>query len=210
VTRILIVDDHAILRRGLRDILVTQLDAVETGEAANAAAALELLIRERWDLILLDINLPGRSGLEVLEEGRRLQADTPVLVLTAYPEEQFAVQALRLGAAGYITKQEAADQLVTAVRRVLGGGRYVSNSMAERLASRLQAGDQQELHEALSPRELQILRLVALGRSLKEIAAELALSEKTVATYRSRIGEKTGLRSGIEIARYALKHHLVE
>lgn len=210
MTRILIVDDHAILRRGLRDILVTQLDAVETGEAANAAAALELLIRERWDLILLDINLPGRSGLEVLEEGRRLQADTPVLVLTAYPEEQFAVQALRLGAAGYITKQEAADQLVTAVRRVLGGGRYVSNSMAERLASRLQAGDQQELHEALSPRELQILRLVALGRSLKEIAAELALSEKTVATYRSRIGEKTGLRSGIEIARYALKHHLVE
>lgn len=210
MTRILIVDDHAILRRGLRDILVTQVGAVETGEAANAAAALELLIRERWDLILLDINLPGRSGLEVLEESRRLQADTPVLVLTAYPEEQFAVQALRLGAAGYITKQEAADQLVTAVRRVLGGGRYVSNSMAERLASRLQAGDQQELHEALSPRELQILRLVALGRSLKEIAAELALSEKTVATYRSRIGEKTGLRSGIEIARYALKHHLVE
>lgn len=210
MTRVLIVDDHAILRRGLRDILVTQLDAVETGEAANAAEALDLLIRERWDLILLDINLPGRSGLEVLEESRRLHPDTPVLVLTAYPEEQFAVQALRLGAAGYITKQEAADQLVTAVRRVLAGGRYVSNSLAERLATRLHDDSQQELHESLSPRELQIVRLVALGRSLKEIAAELALSEKTVATYRSRIAGKTGLRTSVEIARYALKHQLVE
>lgn len=210
MTRVLIVDDHEILRRGLRDILVTQLDAAEAGEAANAAEALSLLVRESWDLVLLDINLPGRSGLELLEECRRLQPATPVLVLTAHSEEQFAVQAFRLGAAGYITKQEAADLLVTAVRRVLAGGRYVSNSLAERLATRLHDDSRKELHESLSPRELQIVRLVALGRSLKEIAAELALSEKTIATYRSRIAGKTGLRTSVEIARYALKHHLVE
>lgn len=210
MTRVLIADDHEIVRRGLREILADRLDGVVAGEAGTAAEAVGLLIHEDWDLVLLDINMPGQSGLEVLEESRRLRPRAPVLVLTAYPEEQFAIRAFRLGAAGYITKQEAADQLVTAVTRVLAGGRYVSASLAERLASDLGRPDDEAPHDALSPRELQVLRLIAIGRSMKEVAAEMALSEKTVATYRTRIAEKTGLRTTVEIARYALKHGLVE
>jgi len=209
MTRVLIVDDHEIVRRGLRELLAGELEAVEAGEARNAAEAIQRLLEQAWDLVLLDLNLPGRSGFEVLEEIRRLQAGTPVLVLTSYPEQEFAVRSFKLGAAGYITKQEAADQLVTAAKRVLAGGRYVSASLAEHLAGSLGTGEEAP-HEALSPRELQVLRLIALGRSLKEVAAELGLSEKTVATYRARLAEKTGLRTNVEITRYAMKHGLVE
>lgn len=211
MTRILLADDHEIVRRGLRDLLTDALEEVTLGEARTAAEAVERLVRETWDLVILDLNLPGRGGLEVLVESRRLRPDAPVLILTSYPEEQFAVQALKLGAAGYVTKQEAADQLVVAVRRVLGGGRFVSASLAEHLASYLAAAAaDQPPHETLSPRELQVLLLVAAGRTMKEIAAELGLSEKTAATYRARIAEKTGLKTGVEIARYAVRHGLTE
>lgn len=210
MTRILIIDDHDVVRHGLREILVSRLGGIEVGEARNAVEAAGLLSGQTWDLVLLDINLPGTSGLEVLERSRRVRPATPVLVLTSYSEEQFAVRAFRLGAAGYITKQEAAEQLVTAVKRVLAGGRYVSASLAEQLAASLGATDDEAAHEALSPRELQILRLIAIGRSMKEVAVELTLSEKTVATYRARIAEKAGLRTRIDIARYALKHGLVD
>jgi DNA-binding NarL/FixJ family response regulator len=210
MTRVLIVDDHEIVRHGLRDIMTTRMEGIEVAEAGTAEEAVDLLIRERWDLLLLDINLPGRSGLEVLEEARRLRPGTPVLVLTSYPEEQFALRTFKMGAAGYVTKQSASSELITAVHRLLAGGKYVTNSLAERLASSL--GTPQELapHEALSHRELQVLRLVALGKSLKETAEELDLSEKTVATYRARISEKTGLKTSVEIARYALRQKLVE
>jgi two-component system, NarL family, invasion response regulator UvrY len=208
--RVLIADDHEILRHGLRDILLCRLGAVTVAEAKDAGEAIEFLIREPWDLLLLDINMPGRSGLEVLEEARRLRPRTPVLMLTSYPEEQFAMRAFRLGAAGYINKQDASDQLIAAVHRVLAGGRYVSASLAERLASNLDETQNMRPHEILSHRELQVLQLVALGRTMKEIADQLALSEKTVATYRTRISEKTGLKSNVEIARYALKEGLVE
>jgi DNA-binding NarL/FixJ family response regulator len=208
--RVLIVDDHEILRRGLRDLLVACLSTVTFGEARNAGEAIQLLIQETWDIALLDISMPGRSGLEVLEEARRLRPKTPVLVLTSYPEEQFAVRAFKLGAAGYITKQEASDQLITAVQRLLAGGKYVTASLAERFAASLGETRGQAPHEALSHRELQVLRLIAVGRTVKEIADELALSEKTVATYRQRITEKAGLKTNVEIARYALKQGLVE
>ena len=208
--RVLIADDHDVVRHGLRDILTSRLGKVTVGEARDAGEAINLLIQKAWDLVLLDINMPGRSGLEVLEEARRLRPKTPVLVLTSYPEEQFAVRAFKLGAGGYITKQEASDQLVVAVQRVLAGGKYVTASLAERLASNLGADGGQAPHEALSLRELQDLRLVAVGKAMKEIADELALSEKTVATYRTRISEKTGLKTNVEIARYALKQGLVE
>ena len=209
MTRVLIADDHEIVRHGLRDILATRMGEVCIGEARNAGEAIDLLIRQAWDLALLDINMPGRSGLEVLEEARRLRPNLPVLILTSYPEEQFAVRAFKLGAAGYITKHEASEQLITAVKRVLAGGKYVTTSLAEKLAARLGAADELP-HEALSQRELQVLRLVAVGKSSKEIGAELALSEKTVATYRTRISQKTGLASNVDIARYALKQGLVE
>ncbi len=210
MTRVLIVDDHELLRCGLSDILTTRLGKVALGEAPNAAEAIRLLIEEDWDLALLDINLPGRNGLEVLEEARRLRPKTPVLVLTSYPEEQFAVRAFKLGAAGYITKGEVSEQLITAVRRILAGGKFVTASLAEKLASSLGENQAEAPHEALSHRELQVLRSIAVGRTMKEIAEELSLSEKTVATYRRRISEKTGLKSGVDIARYALKQGLVE
>jgi len=210
VIRVLIADDHEIVRHGLRDILMTRLGKVRVSEAKDAGEAIDLLIRSDWDLVLLDINMPGRSGLEVLAETTRLRPKTPVLVLTSYPEEQFALRALRLGASGYITKQSASDELITAVQRVLAGGKYVTGSLAERLACCLGDPCAQAPHEALSHRELQVLRLIAVGRSIKETASELALSEKTVATYRSRISEKTGLKTNVEIARYALKEGLVD
>jgi DNA-binding NarL/FixJ family response regulator len=179
-------------------------------EAKDAGEAINLLIQKDWDLVLLDINMPGRNGLEVLAEAKRLRPKTPVLVLTAYPEEQFALRAFKVGASGYLTKQSATDELVTAVQRILAGSKYVTASLAERLAASLGAGGDQAPHEALSNRELQVLRLIAVGKSIKETAAELALSEKTVATYRTRISEKAGLKTNVEIARYALKHGLVE
>jgi DNA-binding NarL/FixJ family response regulator len=210
MTRVLIADDHEIVRHGLRDILTTRLGKVALSEAKDAGETINLLIKEDWDLVLLDINMPGRDGLEVLAEAKRLRPKTPVLVLTAYPEEQFALRSFKLGASGYLTKQSATDELITAVKRVLAGGKYVTASLAERLAVSLGGSDDQAPHEALSNRELQVLRLIAAGKSIKETAAELALSEKTVATYRTRISEKAGLKTNVEIVRYALKHGLVE
>jgi DNA-binding NarL/FixJ family response regulator len=210
MTRALIADDHEILRRGVRDILTDRLGKLVVAEAKDAGEAIDLLIEREWDLVLLDINLPGRSGLEVLEEAKRLRPKVPVLVLTIYPEEQFALRAFKLGAAGYVTKQSASDELITAVKRVLAGGKYVTASLAERLASSLGAAGEQAPHEALSHRELQVLCLIAVGKSMKETAGELVLSEKTVAAYRARISVKTGLKTNVEIARYALKQGLVD
>ena len=208
--RVLIADDQRMDRHGLRDLLASRLGEVSVSEAKDAAEATSLAINADWDLVLLDINLPGRSGLEVLEETKRLRPKTPVLVLTSYSEDQFALRALKLGASGYLTKQSAPDELITAVRCILDGGKYVTSSLAQRLASSVSATNPDPPHEALSPRELQVLRLVALGKSMKEIAEEMTLSEKTIATYRTRISQKTGLKSNVEIARYALKQGLVE
>lgn len=210
MTRVLIADDHTIVRHGLREILTREFGKLKIEEAKDSREAVELLTKEPWDLILLDINMPGRSGLEVLEDARRLRPEVPVLVLSAYPEEEFAVRAFKLGAAGYLNKQSAFDELIAAVRRLLAGGTYVTASMAERLASSLRHAAAQAPHELLSNRELQVLRMIAKGLTLKEIAAQLCLSEKTIGTYRSRISEKMRLSSNVELARYALQHQLVE
>src|ERR1035441_160998 len=156
MTRVLIADDHEIVRHGLRDILTTRLGKVALSEAKDAGETINLLIKEDWDLVLLDINMPGRDGLEVLAEAKRLRPKTPVLVLTAYPEEQFALRSFKLGASGYLTKQSATDELVTAVQRILAGGKYITASLAERLAVRLGGGDDQRSEEHTS--ELQSLR----------------------------------------------------
>lgn len=210
MTRVLIADDHELVRRGLKHLLADELGPVKVGEAGTSQEAVELLTKQGWDVVLLDINMPGRSGLDVLEEVKRLQPGTPVLVLSGFPEADYAVRALKLGASGYLTKQSASDELVAAVRKVMAGGRYVTASLAERLAASLGGELDQKPHEALSNRELQVLRLIASGKSIKEIAAELSLSEKTVGTYRSRLAEKMTLSSNVELTRYALQHHLVE
>lgn len=210
MTRVFVVDDHEVVRRGLQHLLADHLPDCDFGEAASAAPALEQLALGGWDLVLLDLNLPGRDGLELLGDIRSRWPDLPVLVISAYPEEEFAVRCLRQGAAGYVTKASLGDELVTAVTRVLGGGRYVSAELAERLAGLLAEPRASAAHELLSARELQVLRLVARGRSQKEIAAELSLSEKTIGTYRARIAEKLGISTSVELTRYALQHHLVD
>jgi DNA-binding NarL/FixJ family response regulator len=208
--RVLIVEDHEIVRRGLKHVFSDEFPELETGEAENSRMALELITTQIWDLVLLDINIPGRNGLEVLAEVKRLRPRTPVLVLSAYPDEEFAVRSLKLGASGYLNKSLAADEILAAAKKVLAGGKYVTASLAEKLAALLGGDGQQPPHASLSCRELQVLRLVASGRTIKEIAAEMALSEKTVGTYRGRIARKLGLHSNVDLTRYALKHRLVD
>ena len=210
MTKILIVDDHEVVRRGLKQILADEFKPVKIGEARNAAEALEVVSREPWDVVLLDITMPGRNGLEALEEFHRLHPKIAVLVLSASPEEDYALRALKLGASGYLTKQSASDELLAAVRKTLSGGKYVTASLAEKLAASLSGQAPASPHETLSNRELQVLRLIASGQTIKEIAAELSLSEKTIGTYRTRISEKMRLSTNVELTRYALQHHLVE
>ncbi|HKB77431.1 MAG TPA: response regulator transcription factor [Myxococcales bacterium] len=210
MTSFLIVDDHAVVRSGLHQILREAFPDARFGDASSAAEALDLAARERWDIALIDLNLKGRDGLSLLEELRRGYPGTSALVVTAYPEEEFAVRCLRLGASGYVTKDSAPDELASAVRKTLSGGRYVTAALAEKLAGIVAADVGVAAHEALSNREMQVLQQVASGRTLKQIAAELNLSEKTVATYRARVAEKLQISSNVELTRYALAHKLVQ
>jgi len=207
---VLIVDDHALVRRGLKEVLEDEFGEITVGEADHVEQAADSLRERSWDVMLLDINLPGRSGLEFLEEIRRFKNHPPVVVLTAYAEEEFAVRAFQSGASAYLNKQRAPDELVAAVRKVLAGGQYVTPSLAEKVVSVLGGHVVATPHDALSARELQVLRMVAMDYSQKQIAASLKLSVKTVATYRARIGEKMGMHSNVELTRYAFHHKLVE
>ena len=208
--RILLVDDHEIVRRGLKQMLAEEFPKAGFGEAGCVPEARVLLAQKKWELVLLDINLPDGSGLDLLAEVKRLCPQAAVLVLSSYPEEEFAVRAFKLGAAGYLTKASVAEKTLVAVKRVLAGGKYVSAALAEKMATALGQPELHSPHDALSPRELEVLRLVATGKTIKEIAAGLSLSEKTVGTYRSRISEKLGLSTKVELARFALQHRLVE
>ncbi len=208
--RILVADDHAIVRKGLKETLEEELGALRFGEAENNQQVLDKVWKENWDLVMLDINMEQRSGLEVLEEIRKARPKLPVLILSMYPVEEFGVRALKLGAAGYINKQSAPEELVTAVRSVLAGGRYISAALADRLAADVQRGTAGPLHETLSTREYQVMLMIASSKSLKEIAAELSISAKTVGTYHTRILAKMGLSNDIQITRYALLNKLVD
>ena len=203
-------DDHAVVRHGLRQILADDFKRAQFGEARNAQEALELVWNEPWDVVILDITMPGRSGLEVLREIKRFRPRLPVLVLSMHPESQFAVRVLRRGASGYMTKESAPEELVGAVKKVLAGGRYVSPSLAEKLATYVSSDSQKPALELLSDREFQVLRLIASGKIVSEIAKELSLSVKTISTYRTRILEKMGLRNNAELMHYAMQHQLVE
>jgi DNA-binding NarL/FixJ family response regulator len=208
--KILLCDDHAVVRHGLRQILADDFKKSTFGEARNAQEALDLVWKEHWDVIILDITMPGRSGLEVLREIKKSKPRTPVLVLSMHPENQFAVRVLKRGANGYMTKESAPAELVGAIRKVLAGGRYVSASLAEKLATYLSTDNQKPPQELLSDREFQVLRLIASGKIVSEIAKELSLSVKTISTYRTRILEKMGLRNNAELMHYAMQHQLVE
>ena len=208
--KFLIVDDHAIVRRGLRQILDEEYPRSEFGEAHDAGQALDLVARRKWDLMLLDITMPGRSGLDLLQDLRRARTVFPVLVLSMHSEDEFAVRVLRAGAAGYLNKETAPDELVNAVKTVMRGAKYISPSLAEKLATELGREVPRPRHEQLSDREFEVLRQLASGRLLKEIAADLSLSSKTVSTYRTRILQKMRLRSNADLVRYALHHGLAD
>jgi two-component system invasion response regulator UvrY len=210
MTHVLIADDHEVVRRGLKQILVDEFKNLKLSEATTSQQAIDCVIKQAFDLVLLDINMPGRSGLDVLQEIMRLRPKTPVLILSVSPEQDYALRCLKLGAAGYLSKRSASDELLIAVKKAMAGGKYVTASLAEQLATTVSSGTPQAPHEALSNRELQVLRLIAAGKTIKEVASELALSEKTVATYRTRVSEKMGLATNVDMARYALRHHLTE
>ena len=204
---ILIVDDHAIFREGLKRILSDEFKAATFGEAGNATEALERVWKKKWDLVLLDITMHGRTGVDVLKEIRNSASHLPVLILSGHPEEQYAVRVLRAGASGYLTKESASRELCNAIRKLLSGGKYISASLAEQLAEEI-LSPQRDLHDTLSNREYQVMLLIAAGKVPKEIGNELSLSAKTVSTYRSRIIEKLKVRNNAEIMRYVMERKL--
>jgi DNA-binding NarL/FixJ family response regulator len=208
--RILVADDHAIVRKGLKETLEEELGNLQFGEAGNSQQALDQVWKENWDLVMLDINMEQRNGLEVLGEIRKARPKLPVLILSMYPVEEFGVRALKLGAAGYLNKQSAPEELVEAVRSVLAGRRYISAALADRLAADAQRGAETPSHHTLSTREYQVMLMIARGMTLKEIAADLSISAKTVGTYHLRVLAKMGLGNDIQITRYALLNKLVD
>jgi len=206
----MIADDHAVVRAGLRQFLETDQGIREIGEAATGREVLEQLRLGAWDLLLLDINMPDRSGLDVLRQVRATHPETRVLVLSGYPERQYALNVLRAGASGFLSKESAPEELLKAVRTVLGGRRYVSSTLAELLVSDLDGDGQQPLHARLSEREFQILCKLAAGRAVSEIAAELCISVKTVSTYRTRVLQKMSLKTNADLTAYALHNALIQ
>ena len=208
--RILLADDHAMLRGGLKLMLLEAFKEAEFGEAENCQQALVAATSQPWDLVILDISMPGRGGLDALKEIHALCPKLPVLILSTYEERQFAMRAFRSGASGYLTKASAGSELIRAIERILAGGRYVSAVLAEQMASVLGKSDTEVLHERLSDREFEILRMFAAGKTVKEIAAELSLSVNTISTYRARILEKMKMRGTAELMHYAINNNLIE
>lgn len=208
--RVLVADDHAVVRRGVLQILDEAPDMIAAGEASSGRQVLREVQEHDYDVLVLDIAMPDGSGLEVLEQLRTLKSKLRVLILSVYPERQYAVRALKAGAAGYLTKESAPDELVTAIRKVAQGGKYITRSLAEKLAAELVGETEKPPSEALSDREYQVMRLLAGGKTITEIAAELSLSVKTISTYRARVLDKLNLRNTAEIIRYAFEHGLVE
>jgi DNA-binding NarL/FixJ family response regulator len=207
--KIFIADDHAIVREGLKQILSETSDMVVTDETGDGREVMKKIYENDFDVVLLDIAMPGRSGLEVLEELRQKRPDLPVLILSMHPEEQYAVRALRTGASGYLTKESAPEELINAIRKVSKGRKYVTASLAERLASAVEIDVDKPLHETLSNREYQVLCMIASGRTVKQISETLLLSVKTISTYRCRILSKMKMKNNAELTYYAIQNRLV-
>ena len=206
--RVLIADDHALIRKGLRQAIKEQAPYMEVEEAADGQEVLTRVLAESWDVLVLDISMPKRSGLDILQEIKHSNPKLPVLVLSVHPEEQYAVRVLRAGAAGFMNKDMALDELVQAIQKVVSGGRYVSPTLAEKLAFDLSDHGNSLPHESLSNREYRVLLLIGSGQSVGNIAETLSLSVKTVSTYRARILQKLGLHSNADLIRYVLDHKL--
>lgn len=194
----------------MKQILADEYKRAEFGEARNGQEALTRVWKEKWDVVILDITMPGRGGLEILKEIKKARPKVPVLVLSMHPEDQFAVRVLKAGASGYMTKETAPEELVGAIRKIMAGGRHISNSLAEIMAAYLTVKSEKPPHELLSNREFQVLRQIASGRTVSEIARELSLSVRTVSTYRTRILEKMGLKTNAELTHYAFQNELVK
>jgi DNA-binding NarL/FixJ family response regulator len=208
--RILIADDHAVIRRGLKQILLEEFPSAYIEEVSDAEAAIKKTITDEWDLVISDLSMPGRSGLDVVEHVKQNLPKLPVLILSIHPEEQYAIRALKAGAAGYLSKDTAPEELVKAVQRVLQGRKYISASIAEKLAGNLQHTNGDKLpHELLSDREFEVCKLIASGKSLSLIAEKLSLSITTVSTYRARILSKMDVKANAELTRYALENNLI-
>lgn len=210
VVRVLVADDHPVVRTGLKEILTRHSDIAVLGEAESGAEACRLVTQKAWDVIVLDLSLPDRDGLDVLKEIKRERPKLPVLMLSSHPEEEFAVRAFRAGAAGYVTKRAAPEELVRAVRRLARGLRYMSPAVAEELIGALNSGGDRAPHERLSDREYQVLCLLGSGKSISRIAQELERSVKTISTYRARILEKMELQTNAQLVHYVLQRHLAE
>jgi len=208
--RVLIADDHAVVRRGVRQILEETSDIEVTGEAASASELWPKVREGRFDAVVLDVNLPGRSGLELLGDLKWERPELPVLILTVHSEDQYAVRALKAGASGFLTKESAPEKLVDAIRKIAEGRRFITPEVAEKLASSVARGDAGPPHEALSDREFQILKMIASGKTVSQIGRELALSVKTISTHRTRILKKMNLKTNAELTHYAIRSGLVE
>ncbi len=208
--KILIADDHPIVRKGLKEIIEETSDMKVIDEASTGQEVLEKVFKTEFDVVLLDISMPGKSGLDILKELKNHRSKLTVLVLSMHPEEQYAMQVFKAGASGYLTKESAPDELLTALRKVSKGGKYVSSSLAEKLAYALEKDVEKAPHEILSAREYEVMRKIASGKTVTDIARELFLSPKTISTYRTRILEKMGIKNNAELIRYAIKNHLVD
>lgn len=208
--KVLVADDHAVVRQGLKQIIGEAPGMTVTGEAVTGPEALTKARSGEWDVLVMDMTMPGLSGFDVLQALKQTRPELPVLILSMHPEEQYAVRLLKAGAAGYLTKESAPEELVGAIRKIVAGGKYVGPTLAEKLIFELGEAAPRPVHETLSDREFQVLRLIAAGKTVTEAATALALSVKTVSTYRTRLCEKLNLQTNAELIRYALQNHLVE
>jgi DNA-binding NarL/FixJ family response regulator len=210
VIKLLIADDHAIFREGLKHILEEHPDIIVADEAGNGQEVLDYVWKNEYDMILLDIGMPGMPALEVLKQVKNEKPRLPVLVLSMYPEDQYAVRFIRAGASGYLTKESAPEELITAIRKITAGRKYITSSVAEKLADEVEPDAEKPAHHTLSDREFEVFRLIVSGKTVKQIAVDLYLSVKTISTYRSRILEKMKMKTNAELMHYALKQHMLD
>lgn len=208
--KILIADDHAIVREGLKQIVAEEKDMTVAGEAEDSIKLMELLKDQSWNIIILDINMPGKSGLEALKDIRQQFPDLPVLILSMFSEDQYGLRALKAGASGYLKKVSAPTELVKAIRKIVSGGKYINESLAERIAESMSENQKELLHQKLSDREYQIMCNIASGKSAEDIANDLSISVNTVYSYRNRILEKMHLKTNVELTRYAIQNNLID
>jgi len=207
--RILIADDHTVVRKGLRQILLDEFPGAEIGEVADGGELIKKVMSAKWDVVVSDLSMPGRSGLDALQQIKLTHPDLPVLILSIHPEEQYALRALKSGASGYLSKDTAPDELVKAVQKVLLGKKYISQAIAEKLANTFSSDASMQPHENLSDREFDVMKFLANGKSVSEIADTLSLSVTTVSTYRARIMAKMNLKSNSDLTKYAIENNLL-